>query len=883
MSLPASLPFGFNAVGLASQPTTAGRPGDIIADASGAYWHYVDNQWRKLGFVDLSDPASAAGVLPPSRGGTGLSPQQTVDAGKLLRVSPQGTAYELITPQALGTLIRPYVLTDASVLPSHTHTANQIVVGGGTIAPLVLGNVSGAAPPLAQRFLRGDSQWVELTFSAISGQLLLSQLPSHQHSANDIQSGVLPASVVPLQAVKQYESQLSINWTQITNAPQFANVAPHTHPWSDVGIVNNVPSRLPASRGGLGISPSGAADAYKIIQVNASGDGYEYITRQSLVAALNVAPASHTHSVSDINASGTRTASTYLRGNGQWASLDASHLTSGSVAHARLSTTYNQVDGKYMVLCLSSTTSAPVWRTLSYSDLHGAPSGGSNVVPAHSHGWSDVGIVNNQLTPLPVSRGGIGTPPTQSNIGYFLRVGSTLDNQNQPNAIVYVPPSSVVSLIGAAPSNHTHTWSQVGVVNGLETALPASRGGLGFSLSPNNAGKLVRVNSSSNGYELVNPNDVIGGGGGGTLPTLAGECVVYTDAQGQLTASNTLLRIFPNGQGQTSTPLVASGGDVCFVFGKIVFDQNETNTSRVRIVGGNDLPSVAPANEVLISNGKICATSISLVQQPNPMASAILINNTTSFRPIAAGGLALFINSVPVTAWQLITDQPIVSYGVNYNLYVKYSLPSDSSRSIYPIQQLIQQSPIGQTSGPGPSTLVLGHFGPSADNADWCGRIILSRARASGMQSISYSLSTGDYIGEIMFCTASVFANPQISLSSPLCSMRVLSANASITKSHAVLEIDVKTSLSTPHAPSMPSMRISGNEIAFKVRDDEASPPEVNTDYSFKILPRMVCLPVLTSTSPVVSAPGVGSLTCDVSGRLWIWYNNTWRRLALEP
>lgn len=58
-------------------------------------------------------------------------------------------------------------------------------------------------------------------------------------------------------------------------------------------------------------------------------------------ADIGAASASHAHSVTDITATGTPSASTYLRGDGAWAtvsagSTSASDLTSGTLAEARL-------------------------------------------------------------------------------------------------------------------------------------------------------------------------------------------------------------------------------------------------------------------------------------------------------------------------------------------------------------------------------------------------------------------------------------------------------------------------------------------------------------------------------------------------------------------
>jgi hypothetical protein len=66
-----------------------------------------------------------------------------------------------------------------------------------------------------------------------------------------------------------------------------------------------------------------------------------------VVSVTGVAAASHTHAASDVTSgvfavarlgTGTPTVSLYLRGDGQWIGLDASHLVSGTVPTARLGT-----------------------------------------------------------------------------------------------------------------------------------------------------------------------------------------------------------------------------------------------------------------------------------------------------------------------------------------------------------------------------------------------------------------------------------------------------------------------------------------------------------------------------------------------------------------
>lgn len=77
-----------------------------------------------------------------------------------------------------------------------------------------------------------------------------------------------------------------------------------------------------------------------------TADGVVYLKKDDGAVVASGAALSHTHSVTDITATGTPSATTYLRGDGAWAavsgggggSTSASDLNQGTLANARLTT-----------------------------------------------------------------------------------------------------------------------------------------------------------------------------------------------------------------------------------------------------------------------------------------------------------------------------------------------------------------------------------------------------------------------------------------------------------------------------------------------------------------------------------------------------------------
>lgn len=89
-----------------------------------------------------------------------------------------------------------------------------------------------------------------------------------------------------------------------------------------------------------GATPAAGSLSAGELAVN-TADGVVYLKKDNGTVVASGAALGHTHSVGDITATGTPSASTFLRGDGAWASAgstSASDLNQGTLANARLTT-----------------------------------------------------------------------------------------------------------------------------------------------------------------------------------------------------------------------------------------------------------------------------------------------------------------------------------------------------------------------------------------------------------------------------------------------------------------------------------------------------------------------------------------------------------------
>lgn len=231
--------------------------------------------------------------------------------------------------------------------------------------------------------------------------------------------GKVPTSLLP------ESSSAVIDWASITNKPVSFTPTSHTHAAGDVtsGVFST--SRL----------GTGSASSATFLRGDGTWASVSSTTSVDWSGVLNkpstFTPSAHSHTAGDITSGvlsvsrlgvGSPSASTFLRGDGQWATVvataaphthDASDITSGVISVARLgsgtanNTTFLRGDGVWTSIDLSGSgtswyaiTDKPVFATVAtsgnYADLGGRP---SLSALASSGNWTDIVGKPSTFTP----------------------------------------------------------------------------------------------------------------------------------------------------------------------------------------------------------------------------------------------------------------------------------------------------------------------------------------------------------------------------------------------------------------------------------------------------------------------------------------------------
>lgn len=233
---------------------------------------------------------------------------------------------------------------------------------------------------------------------------------------------------------------------------------------------------LGVANGGTGLSPT-LSDANKILQVNSSGNGYQYATASSgTVTSVGLSvPTGFSVSGSPVTGSGTLTISTTLsgivKGNG-----------SGLVA-ATAGTDYQ----------------SPITLTTTGSSGAATLIGNTLNIPQYSSGASGVSSFSAGTTGLTPSSASTGTVTLAGTLNIANGGTGATTAQAAMNAL-----AGGVTANRVLRANGTNvTLSQVVLTTDVSGTLPAANGGTGLTPAVGDANKLLQVNSSGNGYQYT--------------------------------------------------------------------------------------------------------------------------------------------------------------------------------------------------------------------------------------------------------------------------------------------------------------------------------------------------------------------------------------------
>lgn len=175
---------------------------------------------------------------------------------------------------------------------------------------------------------------------------------------------------------------------------------------------------------------------------------------------------SHTHSVEDISATGTKSSTTYLRGDGQWATPPNTTyaLISQAEAESAGSTTGRLISGQRLAQAVAAHPPAPHSHSISQvTGLQSALDGKADT--AHTHGVDDLTATGTKSSSTYLR--GDGTWATPPNTTYSAMTvaemqsgesfsGRTITAQRLKEAVEYHAPVKPADLATKANVSHTH-------------------------------------------------------------------------------------------------------------------------------------------------------------------------------------------------------------------------------------------------------------------------------------------------------------------------------------------------------------------------------------------------------------------------------------------
>ena len=355
---------------------------------------------------------------------------------------------------------------------SHTHSQSQVTGLDSALAGKAsathnhpVTDITATGTRGSSTYLRGDGTWAtptNTTYSAVSQ----AEAESGTATTTRVWSAQRVAQAISAQAApKTHAHEQSEITGLVADLAGKAN-ATHTHSQSEItglssalaGKANSSHTHTTAQITGLDSALAGKASS-----------SHTHTTAQvtGLDSALSgKADSSHTHPVTEISATGTRGSSTYLRGDGSWATPPNTDTTyavpTQAEAEAGRATTARAFSAQRVAQAIAAQA-APKTHTHTTAQVTGLDSAlAGKASSSHNHPVTDITATGTRGTTTYLRGDGTWATPPNTNTTYALPTQAEAEAGTATTSRVWSAQRVSQAIAAkAAPKSHTHTMAQI--------------------------------------------------------------------------------------------------------------------------------------------------------------------------------------------------------------------------------------------------------------------------------------------------------------------------------------------------------------------------------------------------------------------------------------